>query len=148
MLDEIHLNKFRIPPYIFKEFPEVTYDTEKNFEYLVQSLMVTFFEKFNDRGMEFPENVCSRGRAIIHAQSNFLGVHSISHGKSNRNNRKVIVYARHLFPHVTEKEQYRLQKEKEKIMEKFDKDGKFMIGVQNDNAVTMREKMLKDIYNK
>ena len=148
LLDEIHLNKFRIPPYIFKDFPEVTYDNEKNFEYLVHTLMVNFFEKFNDRGMEFPENVCSRGRAIIHAVSNFLGVHSISHGKSNRNNRKVIVYARHLFPSITEKEQYRIKKEKEKIQEKFDKDGKFMVGVQCDNAVTMREKMLKEIYNK
>lgn len=89
---------------------------------------MNFFEKFNDRGMEFPENVGSRGRAIIHALANFIGVHSISHGKSNRNNRKVIVYMRHLFPHVTEKEQYRIQKEKEKIKEKFERDGKTLIG--------------------
>lgn len=35
MLDEIHHSKFRIPPYIFKDFADISFDNEKQFEYLV-----------------------------------------------------------------------------------------------------------------
>jgi len=79
---------------------------------------------------------------MIHALCNFLGVHSISIGKKTL--RRVVVYPKHLFPKITQKEQERIQKEREKIRDKF-KNHSFA-GVPRDNPITMREKLIREVY--
>ncbi len=79
---------------------------------------------------------------MVHAMANYLGVCSISVGKNKT--RRVIVYPRHLFPKVTVKEQERVQKEREKIRDKF--KGQTMPGIPRDKPITMREKLIREVY--
>ena len=140
--EDIHANKVSLPSSLFDDFPMITYENEKDFEYQLSTIMVQFFEKFNDRALEFPETLDPQARAMIHALCNFIGVHSISVGKKSQ--RRVIIYPRHLFPKVTEKELERVRKEREKIREKF-KEHNFA-GIPREKPVTMREKLIREIY--
>lgn len=49
-----------------------------------------------------------------------------------------------MFPKKQESEKLRVEKERQKIREKF-QDFKF-VGVPNDNAVSMREKLIREVY--
>lgn len=142
--EDIHANKVSLPASLFEDFPLVTYENEKDFEYLISQIFIQFLEKFNDRALEFPESLCPHARAMIHALANFIGICSISHGKSNRGNRKVLVYPRHLYPQITAKERERIEKEREKIRLKF-KDHNFA-GIPKEKPVTMREKLIREVY--
>ncbi|CDW81553.1 regulator of chromosome condensation [Stylonychia lemnae] len=142
--DDIHKGKVSLPASMFSDFLEVTYENEKDFEYFVSNIMIQFLAKFNDRALEFPEVLDPQARALIHCMCNFIGMRSISVGKSNKNNRKVLIYPNGLFPNVTEKELKRIEKEKQKIREKFMNAN--MAGIPRENPVTMREKLIREVY--
>eukprot|EP00347_Sterkiella_histriomuscorum_P020502 403337553 len=145
--EDIHLNKVSLPTSIFEDYPEVTFENEKDFEYIVSQIVLQFLENFPQEkqvALEFPENLDPQARALVHALCNFIGMRSISHGKANRNNRKVIIYRDCLFPKITEKELLRIDKEKEKIREKF-KNQSFA-GIPRDNPITMREKLIREVF--
>ena len=73
---------------------------------------------------------------------NFLGLASHSNGKGKA--RKVYVYPRNLFLKKQEAEKKKTEKEKEKIRDKFS-DFNF-VGIPNEKAITMREKLIREIY--
>lgn len=51
---------------MFKEFAELTIENTKSFEYIVTKIILEFVENFPDKALEFPKNVDSSGRVIIH----------------------------------------------------------------------------------
>ena len=140
--EDINANKIPIPGEIFKDFSEVNKDNEEDFKYLAGHIIVAFLEKYQDKALEFPPCIDGGGRAQIHIICNFLGLasHSTGHAKT----RRILVYPRNLFLAKQEAEKLRIIKEKEKIREKF-KDFHFA-GAPNENALTMREKLIREIY--
>ena len=127
-----------IPDYIFTEFTDVTIENEDFFSYISFYVIMQMLEKVTDLNwvVQFPANIPSGGRSIIHDVATHFGLTSHSQGAKKR---MALVYPRNLYPEKQEAETAKKEKEFKKLREK----NKNIIF--NDNPKTIRDKMIAQI---
>jgi hypothetical protein len=64
---------------------------------MVFQIITNFMEKFDDKALEFPASVDSKGRSIIHDIGNIMGLAHHSQGKNKT--RRALVYPKTMFKH-------------------------------------------------
>jgi hypothetical protein len=131
-----------IPAEKFSDYKEINKDNEDEFEYVINAILVQFFEKFNDRALEFPACIPSDGRALIHSICSYIGMPSHSVGSAKT--RRIMVYPRHMYPERQEKELRDREKEKEKLRARFEAQN--FPPLIMDNPVSMRDKLIKEVW--
>ena len=115
--DEANFKIFRIPPAIFAEFEEIDDNNEMLFEYMAFKMVIEFLnntcqlvqeepeteahavEKLEpkfDTAIEFPDNIASMGRSILHEVGNYFGFSHHSAGKKG-GKRRFLMYPKTLF---------------------------------------------------
>lgn len=99
-------------------------------------------EENNKWMIKFPQIIPSMGRSIIHDIATYFGLASHSQGKVKR---FALVYPRSLYADQQEKERTRLERDLQKIRDKY--QGRQMIGVDYEKPKTMRDKMLALVYH-
>ena len=127
-------NVFKIPADKFSDFKEVTPDNEEEFDYVINMVLIQFFETYKDRALEFPSIIDSNGRARIHVHASFLGAASHSMGSKTR---RILVYPRTMFKEKQEKEARDQEKEEAKIRDRL-KAANWAPDIP-DNPVTIRD---------
>lgn len=71
--EDVDAQKIVVPKEHFEEYKEVGKHNEKEFDYMIGSILIAFLEKRLDKALEFPSVISSDGRARIHALATFLG---------------------------------------------------------------------------
>lgn len=71
--EDVEAQKIVVPKEHFEEYKEVGKDNEKDFDYMIGSILIAFLEKKLDKALEFPSIISSDGRARIHSVATFLG---------------------------------------------------------------------------
>ena len=138
--------------HIYEEFKDVNIANEKFFEFITNTILIQFLEKMHEDEtgkskdlkwvIAFPSCIPSDGRSIIHEVGSYFGL--ASHSEGGKKNRRAIIYPRTLYKEKQEQEKRKIEKDLEKIREKH--GGKAMIGIAYDNPRSMRDKMLKLVF--
>ena len=86
-----------IPDNIFAEFTEVTIENEDFFSYISFYVIMQMLEKVIDLNwvVQFPANIPSGGRSVIHDVATHFGLTSHSQGAKKR---MALVYPHNLYP--------------------------------------------------
>ena len=144
---------FKIPESMFEEFTEVDSRNEEMFEYLAYHTVIAYLEKTClhldeekegkdvqptwNVALEFPCTIASAGRTRLHDVANYFGLahHSIGNKKTNR---RTVLYPKTIYVAKQQAEKDRLEKEREKIREKFQDKSSFA-GEPPKNPQTFRE---------
>ena len=113
----------------------MTHENEDFFSYISFYVVMQMLEKVTDLNwvVQFPCNIPSGGRSVIHDVATYFGLTSHSKGAKKRT---ALVYPRTLFKDKQEAEQNKKEKEFNKLKEK----SKTII--VNDNPKTIRDKMI------
>ena len=109
--DEVKI--FRIPAKMFEEFENIDDNNEELFEYMAFNVVIEFLQttcglkeavseahvqeppRF-DTAIEFPDNIASLGRSILHEVGNYFGLSHHSAGPKGKK-RRFIMYPKTLF---------------------------------------------------
>ena len=113
----------------------MTTENEEFFSYISYYVILQLLEKVTDLNwvVQFPANIPSGGRSVIHDVATHFGLTSHSQGAKKR---MALVYPRTLFKEKQEAEHAKKEKEFKKLREK----NKNLIF--NDNPKTIRDKMI------
>ena len=124
-----------MPDYLFTEFAEVTVENEELFSYIAYYVIMQMLEKIYDLKwvVQFPSNIPSSGRSIIHDVASHFGLTSHSKGAKKRS---ALVYPRTLFKEEQQREQNKKEKEFKKLREKAKNI------IYTDSPKTIRDKMI------
>lgn len=140
---------FKIPTEIFEDFKEIDSENMEMFEFLAYSIMISFLDKkcidLNqwDTAIEFPDVIASKGREKLHEVANFFGLAHHSTGKKPK--RRTLVYPRTLFIEKQQSEKARLEKERNKIREKFTSVDSFH-GEPSKVTTNFKEKVIRELW--
>lgn len=152
---------FKIPAKMFEEFENIDDNNEEMFEYIAFNVVIEFLNttcglkeaeseahvqeppRF-DIALEFPGNIASLGRSILHEVGNYFGLSHHSAGKKG-GKRRFIMYPKTLFKEKQERELVRLEKEKAEIIEKYSNRNEFA-GAPPKNPKTFREQVMLEIW--
>ena len=126
---------FYIPSNFFTEFSEVNADNEEFFSYISFYLVMQMIEQITDLNwvVQFPFNIPSGGRSVIHDVATHFGLTSHSQGAKKR---CALVYPKNLYKDKQEAEYAKKEKEFAKLQEKTKNI------ILNDNPKTIRDKMI------
>jgi hypothetical protein len=143
-------NILKVPNEIFEDFHEINEENEDLFEFLAYSIIINFLEKKCidlknwDTAIEFPDVIASNGRLKLHEVADYFGLAHHSAGKKGKN-RRTLVYPRTLFKDKQETEKSRLEKERNKIREKYTCVDSFH-GEPTSNPTNFKEKVLRELW--
>ena len=104
---------FKLPASLFEDFGEIDDNNEEMFEHLAFSVVIEFLNKTCglemaeteahkqeppkfEVALEFPDNIASMGRSILHEVGNYFGLSHHSAGKKG-GKRRFIMYPKTLF---------------------------------------------------
>ena len=133
-----------IPSKFFQGFEQLDEQSEKLFEFVAFFVTLNVADKMTDDcwALEFPTCIGSQGRQILHEVANYFKLAHHSQGKDK--NRRTFIYPRTQFGERQETERRRLEKEKEKLWDKY-KDKNLHVA-PNDNPKTFRDQVLRQIW--
>ena len=159
--DAKNVKIFKIPENMFEEFQEVDQRNEEIFEYLAYNVVIAYLEKTClhldeekegkdvpptwNVALEFPSTIASAGRTRLHDVANYFGLahHSIGNKKTNR---RTVLYPKTIYVKKQQAEKDRLEKEREKIREKFQDKSSFA-GEPPKNPQTFREQVMRELWD-
>ena len=148
---------------MFEDFEEINDNNEELFEYMAFNVVIEFLQttcglkeapseahvqeppRF-DTALEFPDNIASLGRSILHEVGNYFGLSHHSAGAKGKK-RRFIMYPKTLFQEKQARELVRLEKERDEIIEKYSKRDSFA-GAPPKNPKTFREQVMLEIWQK
>ena len=130
-----------IPAKFFRDFAEITPETEPLFEFIAFYVTTSVLEKMEDDKwcLEFPSCISNEGRRILHEVANYFELAHHSQGKDK--NRRTLMYPRSQFPDKQEAEKRRLEKEMMKLREKY--SGRNFIAEPIEKCKTFREQVMR-----
>ena len=146
---------------MFEEFKEVDQRNEEIFEYMAYNTVIAYLEKTClhldeekegkdvpptwNVALEFPCTIASAGRTRLHDVANYFGLahHSIGNKKTNR---RTVLYPKTIYVKKQQAEKDRLEKEREKIREKFQDKSSFA-GEPPKNPQTFREQVMRELWD-
>ena len=92
--------------------------------------------------LEFPSCISSNGRCILHEVANYFEL--AHHSSGSNKNRRTLMYPRSQFIDKQQAEKLKLEKEREKLREKY-KDRGFIVEPL-DECKTFREQVMRQIW--
>jgi hypothetical protein len=98
-----------------------------------------------DVALEFPQNIDSNGRSLIHDIANIYGLSHHPVGSKERKTRRVVIYPRTLYIKRQEDELNRLENEIHKIKSEY-KSRKDFKREPPKNPLTLRDQVLREIW--
>lgn len=133
-----------IPPKFFKGFEDIKPENEKDFEFVAFYVACNLLEKMTDDQwcLEFPSTIAGEGRRILHEVANYFELAHHSQGKDK--GRRAFMYPRSQFIDKQESERKKLEKERDKLREKY-KDRSF-IAEPLSECKTFREQVMRQIW--
>ena len=99
-----------------------------------------------DTAIEFPDVIPSLGRSKLHEIANFFGLAHHSGGSKITKKRRFLIYPKTLFLEKQEREKVRLEKERNEIIECFNRGKGVMAGEPPKNPQTFREQVMRELW--
>ena len=120
------------------------------FEFLAYQIVINFITKkcieLNkwDTAMEFPDIIASGGRQKLHEIANFFNLAHHSAGKKGKS-RRTLMYPRTLYITKQNSEKTRLEKERNKIRDKYPEKDSFE-GIPSSTPTNFKDQVLRELW--